>query len=71
MYRTYVTSVINQEEFCINTGKDNELHTNENIYVLSAAGLVKANVVKIFDDQSICKADKENQVKINDIVITD
>ncbi|MGK9043747.1 hypothetical protein [Mammaliicoccus vitulinus] len=69
MGRTHVTSVINQEKFCINKNEDNDLHKSENIYVLTAQGLVYASVVEIFEDQSICKADKANAVKVNDIVI--
>ena len=71
MERTRVTSLINNEKFCINKGEEDEVHRNENIYVLSDYGLVHASIVEIFEDQSICRADKENTVKINDIVLTD
>ena len=40
MGRTHVTSVINDDEFCINKNEYNDLHKNENIYVLTANGLV-------------------------------
>ncbi|GGI41559.1 hypothetical protein [Mammaliicoccus stepanovicii] len=69
MMGTYVTSVINQEEFLINKGEENEI--KENIYVLSEKGLIHASVIEIFEDNFKCKADKTNTVKINDIVITE
>lgn len=71
MSRTHVTSVINQNKFCINRTEEYELHKNENIYVLTANGLVHASVLEIFDDKSLCKAEKANIVKVNDIVIAE
>lgn len=71
MMRTHVTSLINKEKFFINKGQDNELYENEHIYVLSAQGLVHASIIEIFEDQFICKAEKEGEVKVNDIVITE
>lgn len=71
MGRTHVTSVINDDEFCINKNEYNDLHKNENIYVLTANGLVHASVIEILEDKSLCKAEKANTVKVNDIVITE
>ncbi|MCD8798601.1 hypothetical protein [Mammaliicoccus sciuri] len=71
MGRTHVTSVINDDEFCINKNEYNDLHKNENIYVLTANGLVHASIIEIFEDKSLCKAEKANTVKVNDIVITE
>ncbi|HCN61218.1 MULTISPECIES: hypothetical protein [Mammaliicoccus] len=71
MSRTHVTSVINQDKFCINKTEEHELHKNENIYVLTSNGLVHASVLEIFEEKSVCKAEKANIVKVNDIVIAE